>query len=179
MLYDAGFWTSEGAVAAESAEIVIPWVFERYPFRTCIDIGCGTGEWAGEARDVSGGAATGVDLGVPRGMIAVNIEYIDADLVNGYPCSGYDLAICLEVGEHLPRSTAPLLVEGLAQAPTVLFSAATPHQPGVGHVNCQEHVYWHELFARHGMFGTHIGPLFQEPVADFYRRNMFIYARPA
>lgn len=178
-MYDLDFWREEGRVASISAAIVVPWIVERYPIASVIDIGCGTGAWA----DTFGQyvhTVFGVDLGVPPDSSELSFdEYHDHDLINGYPCSGYDLAICLEVAEHLPPSTAPLLVEGLAQAPTVLFSAATPGQPGVGHINCQEHVYWHELFARHGMFGTHIGPLFQEPVADFYRRNMFIYARPA
>jgi SAM-dependent methyltransferase len=169
--YTEWFYVEEGRVARSSAAVVAPWVHDNYPVRTVIDIGCGTGEWAGAFASL-GCAATGVDLGAPA---VGDIEYIDADLINGWPCSGYDLAICLEVAEHLPESTGALLVEGLAQAPTVLFSAATPGQPGVGHINCRPHDYWHAQFELHGKTPTYIGDKFTEPVADFYRRNMFLY----
>ncbi len=176
-MYDDTFYENEGIVAAESAVHVIPWMQEHYPFRTVIDIGGGTGEWAKVARGPRGTAATVVDLGVPWRCQAMGVEHIEGDLVNGWPCSGYDLAICLEVAEHLPESTGPLLIEGLAQAPTVLFSAATPGQLGVNHINCQPHDYWHAEFAKHGMTPRYIGDQFSDPVADFYRRNMFVYTK--
>lgn len=174
-MYDLSFYEAEARVAFESGEIVVPHVLKVFPVKTVIDIGCGTGFWA-QWFAFHGCTATGVDLGVPEEARAPKFEYIDHDLVNGYPCSGYDLAVCLEVAEHLPPSSAPLLVEGLAQAPTVLFSAATPGQPGVGHIHCREHEFWHEMFAKHGKTPTHIGPLFSEPVASFYIRNLFVYA---
>lgn len=177
MTYDTEFYAEETRIGTESSWVVIPWVLDNYPVKSVIDIGCGTGSWAACAY-LHGTSAVGVDLQVPRHLV-VCTEYVDCDLINGYPCSGHDLAICLEVAEHLPPSSAPLLVEGLVQAPTVLFSAATPGQPGVGHINCQEHDYWHDLFAAHGYVPTFIGGLFDEPVADFYRRNMYIYRRPA
>lgn len=41
----------------------------------------------------------------------------------------FDIAISLEVGEHLPEPSAETLVESLAKlAPLVLFSAAIPYQ---------------------------------------------------
>lgn len=175
-MYDEAFWAQEGDVAFQAARVVMPWMRSEYPFATVIDIGGGTGQWAFCAREVTDGAeAVSVDLGVPITMCAAGVSHIDADLINGWPCSGYDLAICLEVAEHLPESTGPLLIEGLAQAPTVLFSAATPGQPGVGHINCQPHDYWHDLFATHGKTPRFIGDLFADPVADFYRRNMHVY----
>lgn len=172
--YTEWFYQEEGRVAVESAAVVVPWVLKECPVRTVIDIGCGTGGWAATFAS-EGCAATGVDLGVPEWLRSSEIEFIDADLINGWPCSGYDLAVCLEVAEHLPESTGPLLVQGLSQAPTVLFSAATVGQPGIGHINCQPHDYWHDLFAEHGKLPEHVGSLFTEPVADFYRRNLFIY----
>lgn len=174
--YDEAFYLEEGEVASDSAEIVVPWMMANYPIASVVDVGGGTGEWAAWFAD-HGTSALCVDLGVPVSLRAAEaVDYVDMDLINGYPCSGYDLAICLEVAEHLPPSTGPLLVAGLAQAPTVLFSAATPGQPGVGHINCRDHSYWHALFESHGKTPRFIGDLFNEPVASFYRRNMYVYA---
>ena len=51
---------------------------------------------------------------------------------------GYDLALCIEVAEHLPLSSEPTLIEELTSAAqAVMFSAAIPGQEGVNHVNEQ------------------------------------------
>lgn len=169
-MYDAAFFGLEGKVARESAEVVVPWVLIETGARSVIDIGCGTGEWASEAMRC-GCVATGVDNYVPNDLATINV--IRADLTDGYPCDGYDLAICLEVAEHLPPEAAVPLVDGLKPAKWVLFSAATPGQPGVGHINCRPHHYWHALFEP--MLPRFIGGRFDDRVADFYRRNMYVY----
>lgn len=172
MTYDAAFYEEEGRAALVSAEKVLPWLFAKHPaIWSVIDVGCGTGAWAAVAGQL-GRAAYGVDFGVPLDL--TTCVYVDHDLTDGYDCLA-DLAICLEVAEHLPESSAQVLVQGLAHAELVLFSAATPGQPGVGHVNCQPHDYWHDLFAAHQMYPTFIGDQFDEPVADFYRRNLYLY----
>lgn len=174
-MYDDDFYAEEGRVARESAQVVVPWLLEeKFPdWMPCvIDIGCGTGEWARTFTE-NDCWAMGVDNHVPIDQAVVGI--LRVDLEDGYDCIGYDLAVCLEVAEHLLPESGEPLVAGLARADAVLFSAATPGQPGIGHINCQPHDYWHRLFAEHGMTPTHIGPLFDEPVADFYRRNMFLY----
>lgn len=173
MTYDEAFYVEQRRVALESAEIVLPRIMDVAPFASVVDVGCGTGAWTFAAQEF-GCRVIGIDLGVPE-AVRYSIPYSDADLTGGFPCDGFDLAICLEVAEHLLETSAQPLVAGLTQAGTVLFSAATPGQPGVGHVNCQEHDYWHTLFAEHGYTPTHVGAWFDAPVADFYRRNMFLY----
>ena len=175
--YTESFYRDETSVARESAEIVVPWVLAELgnPLFV-IDIGSGTGAWAAVAAE-AGCIVRAVDMGVPEHLQQVPV--IDLDISEGYPCHDWDLAICLEVAEHLPAASGPLLVDGLAQATSVLFSAATPGQPGVNHVNCRPHDYWHLLFERHGLYPTHIGPQFGEPVASFYQRNLHLYRRMA
>jgi hypothetical protein len=96
---------------------------------------------------------------------------------------GYDLALCLEVAEHLPeRAAAPLVTQLTKAAPIVLFSAAIPGQGGHGHVNEQPHKYWHRLFASHQFVTIDcIRPrVWQNPqVAYWYRQNVFVYASQA
>lgn len=175
MTYTPEFFTLEGEVAGRSAEIVIPWVLERTGARSVIDVGCGVGAWLQVAKSYDC-EVFGVDGHVPETHLLLEPdEFWRMDLTGGFPCEGYDLALCLEVAEHLPEEAAGPLVEGLAEAEFVLFSAATPGQVGVGHINCQEHGYWHSLFAGHGFEPDPVGVLFDEPVADFYRRNLFLY----
>lgn len=57
----------------------------------------------------------------------------------------FDLALCIEVGEHLEERYADLLVENITKHINLLiFSAATPGQGGWGHVNEQPFEYWEE-----------------------------------
>lgn len=174
--YDAAFYELEGKVAAESAAVVLPWLFEEYPeIRTVVDVGCGTGEWAAEAIR-HGKIAVGLDLHSPKELHQAPVFPVDLAITTDF--GRYDLAICLEVAEHLPAESGPGLVEALANSELVLFSAATPGQPGVDHINCQPHEYWHELFLENGFDKIiHLGPGFSEPVADFYQRNMYLYER--
>lgn len=174
MTYDDAFYRDESRVALESAEIVLPILHHHLGFQSVIDIGCGTGAWAAVAQTL-GCAVLGVDHHVPTDLLLIE-TFIDCDLSQGYPCGGFDLAICLEVAEHLPDTAARPLVAGLARARSILFSAATPGQPGINHIHCQPHTYWHALFAEYGFAPEHLGPAFAgTPVADFYQRNMFIY----
>ena len=92
----------------------------------------------------------------------------------------FDLALCLEVAEHLPPSGATTLVKELTElASVVVFSAAIPGQGGVGHLNERWPWYWKEKFAERG-FGQY-DPfrhrLWHRPdVAIWYKQNMFAYA---
>ena len=175
MTYDESFFEAEGRVARQSAEVVIPWLYDNYKVgNRTIDIGCGTGEWVLAAIEYLGGEALGVDLHAPN---PTEIPRLYADISNGIDCTGWHLAICLETAEHLPESSAELLVAGLAKADLVLFSAATPGQPGIDHINCRPQAYWHDLFRQHGFTPTFIGGRFDERVEDFYRRNLYIYER--
>ena len=177
-MYDEAFFEDETKVAWASVKIVGPWVIDRLggTLDTVIDVGGGTGAWAAHFH-VNGVTTLNIDQYAPPGRGLGARLY--ADISNGIDCTGWDLAICLEVAEHLPSTSAEPLVAGLAKAGTVLWSAATPGQPGVGHIHCQPPEYWAALFAQHGMVGEYIGDQFGPPVADFYVRNLYLYAKAA
>jgi hypothetical protein len=108
-----------------------------------IDVGCGPGIYVKALRE-AGVDADGVDLdpACPYDIMDVFSDEFEAKY------KGYDLAMCLEVAEHLPESKAGDLVKRLTTlAPTVLFSAAVPNQGGHGHINCQPKEYWISKFA--------------------------------
>jgi hypothetical protein len=92
----------------------------------------------------------------------------------------YDLAISLEVAEHLPPEAAAGFVASLTRAaPVVAFSAAIPGQGGRGHVNEQWPAYWAELFARHGYEPVDaLRPLlWDDPGVEWwYAQNVVVFA---
>ena len=87
--------------------------------------------------------------------------------------TGFDIAMCFEVGEHLPEYRAREFISKVTQvAPIIYFTAAQPGQGGYGHKNCQPVSYWIELFmernfiydqeetinfTRHIISGRHMG----------------------
>jgi hypothetical protein len=174
--YDREFFVEEGRVARESAEIVLPWVLQDTEAKTVADFGCGVGAWLAVAK-AHGCQVLGFDLHVPDDLLQIESgEFRRCELRDAWNPEGADLSLCLEVVEHLPTEDARIVVNELAaSSKVVLFSAATPGQPGVGHINCQPHDYWHDLFADYSMEPEFIGDRFDEPVADFYRRNLFLY----
>jgi hypothetical protein len=109
-----------------------------------LDIGCGPGIYV-KALNEAGVDASGVDLD-PR--CPYDVMDVFSDAFDQKYAGKYDLAMCIEVAEHLPESMADELVRRLVSvAPTVLFSAAVPGQGGHGHINCQPKQYWIDKFA--------------------------------
>jgi hypothetical protein len=65
----------------------------------------------------------------------------------------YDLIICVEVLEHLPRAESEEAARNLCQyTDDILFSSTPFDYKEVTHFNVQPPEYWAELFAQHGFF---------------------------
>jgi len=93
----------------------------------------------------------------------------------------YDLAICLEVAEHLPASSAGTFVDSIAQASDlILFSAAIPNQGGTHHINEQWQDYWVALFGQRGFAASDIIRLAiwgRPDVEWWYQQNTLLFAK--
>lgn len=164
---------------------VVERVLGLVPVRSVVDLGCGTGQWL--AAFVASGVedVLGVDgPWVPPEMLAVAPERFSSRNLAGPIDLGrrFDLAVSLEVAEHLPAGTADRFVDLLVSAaPVVLFSAAVPGQGGSGHVNEQWPEYWAARFARRGYVVLDaIRPAIwnDERIPPYMRQNLFLYARP-
>lgn len=167
-----------------AARIVLPEVMKIHPFKSVIDVGCGLGTWAAVAKELGAEKILGVDGDyVNRSLLAIsNEEFVSHDLTKKYESDEkFDLAICLEVGEHLPEKSAKDLVHTLTHhADTVLFSAAIIGQDGYKHINEQYYPYWQKLFAEKGYkFYDVLRPKFwwNEEVDVWYRQNMFLVSK--
>jgi SAM-dependent methyltransferase len=115
-----------------------------------LDVGCGPGTYVRALR-AAGVDAVGVDMdaGLPEAGFLFRADILAEDFPVRF--AGFDLALCLEVAEHMPEPFADTLVRHVvATAPVVLWSAAQPGQGGVGHVNCRPREYWADRFARYG-----------------------------
>ena len=139
-----------GLFALRSAGHVVPLVLEYIELNSVIDIGCGLGAWLSEfrrrgVRDVLGFDGDYID----RSFLAVSQDRFRAlDLAQPFNLDETaDLAISLEVAQHLPATSAQSFIRSLTEiAPVVLFSSAAPAQGGVHHINEQWPDYWAERF---------------------------------
>jgi hypothetical protein len=90
----------------------------------------------------------------------------------------FDLAVCLEVAEHLPPERAASFIAELCHlAPVVLFSAAIPGQGGHHHLNEQPIGYWNHQFNTHGYecSGALRWAVWDNPdVENWYRQNLLV-----
>lgn len=132
----------------EQAQVLGELLYNVLAPRSVIDIGCATGIYLLPFKE-RGVHVHGVDW-APGGGKWIPGDYEIADLRSVYaPAQYYDLALCIEVGEHLEARYAENLTVILAwSAYNVFFSAATPGQGGCGHYNEQPVEYWDGLFSR-------------------------------
>jgi SAM-dependent methyltransferase len=152
--------------------------------RSLVDVGCGTGTWIKAAMDnglrdvfgVDGVAVPPSQLAVPQSMVMIHNFAEPLDLRRRY-----DVALCLEVAEHLDAACAPVLISSLTRAAdVVVFSAACPNQPGQHHVNCQWPEYWQKLFneCQYACDDAIRWRLWNvREIEPWYRQNMFIAVR--
>ena len=179
--YDTKFYQRQQQGSYESARIVLGFLRQNLTVASACDVGCGAGTWIKAlledgVPDVMGfdGAYAEPTLMIPKQ------NFTAADL--SAPLSAprrYDLAISLEVAEHLPRERSAGFVADLTRlAPAVLFSAAVPFQGGTDHVNERWQGFWVEEFARYGYIVRDLlRPLIWEDrrVEPWYRQNTLLF----
>jgi SAM-dependent methyltransferase len=183
-LYDAMFFEIVTATAAESARRIVPVLVEWLEPASVVDVGCGEGAWLAEFA-AAGCRCAGIDgPQVDRARLLVPLDaFLEHDLEQPLSLEGdrFDLAVSLEVAEHLSPARADGFVDELTRlSDRVLFSAGVPGQGGYGHVNEQPHEYWIRRFEDRGYAVT---TLLQrrfagvEAVASWYRANLLLFVR--
>lgn len=168
----------------DAAAEVLPYLFELIRPESVIDIGCGTGSWLSVAKQLGAKRIMGIDgIHVDRSMLCISEdEFLQHNLTRPLSVKErYDLAICLEVAEHLPEEAADNIVNILcSHSDVVLFSAAIPGQGGQFHINEQWPVYWQKKFlARDFLVYDNLRNRFWEnpKVNWWYKQNMFLYIK--
>ena len=186
MLYSRRFYENHAAGSTFSAETVVPIIIERFSPSSVVDVGCGTGIWLKVFRDLGVEEIRGYD-GVwvnPDALVVPRDCFVGVDLGSANVLAGrFDVALSLEVAEHLAADSADQYVAKLVGlSNVVVFSAAIPGQGGRGHVNEQWQSYWARKFAHHGYVALDlIRPRIWSirGVAWWYKQNMFVYVNTA
>jgi 2-polyprenyl-3-methyl-5-hydroxy-6-metoxy-1,4-benzoquinol methylase len=149
-----GQLNTEEASNRFSAERILDILWDYVQPSSVLDVGCGLGTWlahlqsrgVNDVRGIDGPWLNDGNLRCDRSLVQI------CDLEAGFDLGRrFDLAICLEVAEHLSPKSAEHFVETLTKhSSAILFSAAIPFQGGHHHVNEQFLAYWIEHFAGHG-----------------------------
>jgi SAM-dependent methyltransferase len=183
-LYNKRFFAHVHETASASAMAAVPVILDLIQPKSVIDVGCGTGDWLLAFRKYGVNDIFGIDGEyVDRSLLAFSQENFRAlDLTKPFDVERtYDLALCLEVAEHLAPECASNFIESLTKlAPIILFSAAIPLQGGTHHVNEQWPEYWAELFASKGFVPLDIlrKRLWNNDQIDvWYRQNILFFCR--
>lgn len=183
-LYTLNYYRQVGQASERCANEMLPFVVNLISPRSFLELGSGTGSWTRAAARqgiedyiaVDGNWVQESELVIPKEHFVRHELNMPLDLGRKF-----DLAISLEVAEHLKESSADQFVETLtSHSDIILFGAATPMQGGTGHINEQWPTYWIDKFERvdYHCFDI-IRPKFwgNEFILPYYIQNTFIFIR--
>lgn len=181
-MYDRSFYSQISDGAINSAAVVVPLVIDIFKPRSVIDFGCGTGAWLHEFYMYGVDEVFGVDGSDEGHELVPNNEFQLVDLTQLYLTDHkYDLAMSLEVAEHLPDYAADTFVESICNAAdNILWSAAVPGQRGLNHINEQWPSYWVPKFKERGFYcdGTFRYRFWEnDKVETWYKQNILLFSR--
>jgi SAM-dependent methyltransferase len=182
--YGEEFFIGQKDLSYKSARQVIPIVQQFVPIHSVCDVGCGVGTWLRAFLEMGVQDVIGVDgYYVDKRLLEIpDSAFLEADLSQPLRLDRtFDIAMSVEVAEHLPESRSISFVEDLTRlAPVVLFSAAIPRQGGTDHVNEQWQSYWATIFAQHDFVTCDVvRPLIWDnaDIARWYRQNILLFCR--
>ena len=179
--YINNFFINEDKTALKAASKIIPLLINNLKCRSVIDVGCGTAAWLyifkkNGIREIFG-------LDSHKNLTSLRIsqaEFLTHNLEEKIDLDKkYDLAISLEVAEHINPKESKRFVHDLCNLSNIiLFSAATPGQGGQNHINENNLEYWRYLFRENDYFPYDVirkNFAFIKSIAPWYRYNTLLY----
>lgn len=188
-IYDSDYFneTVEGP-AARSAGHIADSILSECKAASLVDVGCGTGALLDALRqrgcEVFGLEYAEAALEYCRGR-GLDVEKFDLEREVFNRNRSFDVAVSMEVAEHLPETVADRYVDLLARlAPVVVLTAAPPGQGGADHINEQPPSYWIGKFQQRGFeYVDDVTQRWRETwkatgdVTDWYYQNLMIFRR--
>lgn len=149
--------------------------------KNLLDVGCGTGTWLSIAIKSGINDIFGVDgVNIPSDRLLFPSRFFrSVDLTSPLDLGRrFEVALCLEVAEHLDLRFAGTLMDNLVRhSDKIIFSAACPGQSGQNHINCQWPSWWQSLFNDRGFRceDTIRWSIWNESkIEPWYRQNLFL-----
>lgn len=176
----------EKIVALQSASVVVDHVLDIFPVNSVVDIGCGPGFWLKTFADRGVRRVTGIDgQYTDRARLAIDPAcFIGHDLnrpLTDLNLGKFDLAMSLEVGEHLRPERAESLVDDLcALSDFVMYGAAIEKQGGDQHINEHWQSWWVSKFTSRDYLPYDVlrPAIWNQPdVLSWYKQNTIFYVR--
>jgi SAM-dependent methyltransferase len=186
VLYNDSFYKLIKESSMVSSDVIVPLVSDLLgnKIKSVVDFGCGTGVWLKKWQEKGAEKIQGFETGENQNELEIlNEKIVRVDLTQLPKNTGskYDLAMTLEVAEHLPEESAKGFVDSICSySDVVLFSAAIPGQGGVGHINEKFPSYWNEYFKSNGFncYDVIRGIIWDNPnVSVWYRQNILLFIK--
>lgn len=183
--YGHDFYKDRHQNTVYSAGIIISIVLDALPpVNSAVDFGCGVGTWLSVLKNKGVSKIKGFDgPWVERDLLEISErEFGSVNFEEDIICDKkYDLAMTLEVAEHISKANANRFVDSLVKSSDfILFSAAIPFQGGSGHVNEQWPEYWAEIFAGRGYVASdflRIRIWNDKQIPAWYRQNILLFVK--
>lgn len=184
--YDESFYAAQLEESLAAARIYVAQLGKVFAPASVLDVGCGRGPWLKAFREAGAERLVGLDGVWNQGSLldpAIDFRPTDLEQATRHGWSGerFDLAMSVEVAEHLPPETSRGFAELLCSASDiVMFGAAIPHQGGTHHVNLRPQSAWAAEFAA---LGFDAWDLFRPTVWGhaevpyWYQQNTFLYVK--
>lgn len=122
-----------------------------------LDLGCGLGYFVAYLRN-QGVDAWGIEAEELGDLFKSPGHQIKKDLSEPFNLKEkYDLVICLEVVEHIPREFENIVFDNIVRHMSryLLFSGATVGQQGTGHINERHEKHWFSHLVQRGLVLRH------------------------
>jgi hypothetical protein len=190
--YSLEFYDSVSLRAEATAGIVGQVVSNFFVPESLVDIGSGLGIWSKVFLDVfpNMNSATAIDLDRHESGILDELElnpnfsFVQKDLesLEGLPGDCYDLAICVEVLEHVTHDAAQKIFDEFSsKCSFVVFGAAMKGQGGTHHINERSFEFWTNEMLRRGMVPLDVmRPQLniKKEVPGYYKYNIILWWNP-
>jgi len=154
-IYDQKFfqeWGPRHEKYVESASNVADILFRYLAPSSMVDVGCGCGVYS-YLFQKKGVRVLSLDGVRPpeEESYPVSITVRDLTVPFGNLWGKFDVALCLEVAEHIPEDLSPAFLQNITSlSDRLVLSAAPPGQGGHHHVNEQPKRYWVRRLAERG-----------------------------
>lgn len=181
-IYNDDFYTYQKNEGITHGMIILGFFNKYFNFNSIVDFGCGTGNFLGAA----------LEMGI-KDIVGIDGDYVDKKYLV-FPEENfknfnlaedkidlkkkYDVAICLEVLEHIDAKFEDNAVDNIVRhADTLLISAGHPGQGGTNHINEKPASHWVKKFTDRGYDFIEVRGHFwdNEKIPTWYRANLLFF----